>query len=98
MARRQENYKAYSKDMRDIIDQAKALVDATAGEVDERIKQAREELLERLESGRFDYAELREKVRENVQAADELVHAKPYYAIGATFVSGLQLGWLMSRR
>lgn len=98
MARRQENYKAYSKDMRDIIDQAKALVDATAGEVDERIKQAREDLLERLESGRFDYAELREKVHENVQAADEFVHSKPYYVIGATFVSGLLLGWLMSRR
>ena len=33
-----------------------------------------------------------------VQAADEFIHVKPYYAIGGTFIAGLFLGWFMSRK
>jgi ElaB/YqjD/DUF883 family membrane-anchored ribosome-binding protein len=35
---------------------------------------------------------------DKAQAADEFIHAKPYYAIGGTFIGGLLLGWFMSRK
>jgi ElaB/YqjD/DUF883 family membrane-anchored ribosome-binding protein len=35
---------------------------------------------------------------DKVQAADEFIHEKPYYAIGGTLIAGLFLGWIMFRK
>lgn len=71
---------------------------ANPEDLDERIKSARADLKERLESVKKDYGELEDQFMEKVHATDEFVHLKPYYAIGGTFVAGLFLGWLMSRK
>jgi ElaB/YqjD/DUF883 family membrane-anchored ribosome-binding protein len=90
--------KTMSNEMQHIIDHAQALVEATAGEVDDRIKSARAALKERLESAKSEFGDLEDGLLEKVQAADELIHAKPYYAIGGSFITGLLLGWLMLRK
>ncbi|EPR41439.1 protein of unknown function DUF883 ElaB [Desulfovibrio sp. X2] len=90
--------KSMSREFRSIITHAQALVDATTDEVDDRVKSARDELAKRLDDAKEEYGVLKEHLREDVRAADELIHAKPYYAIGGTFVAGLLLGWLMSRK
>jgi len=87
-----------SKEIHHIMDHAQALVDATSGELDDRIKSARAALKERLESVRSEYGELQDGLIDKVQAVDELIHEKPYYAIGGTFIAGLFLGWFMSRK
>lgn len=84
--------------MQYLIDHARALVDATSGEVDDRIKSAREALKVRLDSTKSGYGELETQVLDKVMAADEYIHVKPYYAIGGTFIGGLLLGWFMSRK
>ena len=71
---------------------------ANPGDLDERIKSARAELKERLESARKEYGELQEQVLDKVHAADEFIHIKPYYAMGGTFMAGLLLGWIVSKR
>ena len=71
---------------------------ANPEDLDERIKSARADLKERLESVRKDYGELEEQVMVKVHATDEFIHLKPYYAIGGTFIAGLFLGWLVSRK
>jgi ElaB/YqjD/DUF883 family membrane-anchored ribosome-binding protein len=87
-----------SQEMQSIMDRAHALVDATSGELDDRIKSARAALMERLESAKGDYGKLEAQLLDKVQAADEFIHVKPYYAIGGTFIGGLLLGWFMSRK
>jgi len=106
MAKTQDNTKTKSpdytktmgKEMHHIMDHAQALVDATSGELDERIKSARAALKERLESAKSEYGELQDGLLDKVQAADTFIHEKPYYAIGGTFIAGLFLGWFMSRK
>ena len=98
MASTQDNTKNMGEEMQHIIDHARALVDATSGELDDRIKSARAALKERLESAKGDYGQLEAQLLDKVQAADEFIHVKPYYAIGGTFIGGLLLGWFMSRK
>jgi len=98
MTNTQEQSKLMSQELRNIIDHARELVDATSGDLDERIKSARSALKERLDSVKGDYGSLEDQIVDKVQAADEFIHVKPYYAIGTTFVAGLLLGWFMSRK
>ena len=86
------------QELQNIISHAHALVDATSGELDDKIKSARIALQDRLESARGEYGQLETQLRDKIQAADEFIHVKPYYAIGGTFVAGLLLGWFMSRK
>jgi len=98
MATTQDNYKTMSKELQNIMDHTHALVNATSGEVDDRIKAARAALKERLDSAKSEYGGLEDQLLVKVQAADEFIHVKPYYAIGGTFIAGLFLGWFMSRK
>lgn len=98
MATTQDNYKTMTKEMQHLMDHAHALVNATSGEVDDRIKAARAALKERLDSAKIEYGGLEDQLLVKVQAADEFIHVKPYYAIGGTFIAGLFLGWFMSRK
>jgi ElaB/YqjD/DUF883 family membrane-anchored ribosome-binding protein len=105
MARKQDAVKArqifprtMNREMQLVIDRAQALVDATAGELDAKIKAARDSLQENLESARSGYVELENRLADTVQVADEFVREKPYQVIGGTFLAGLLLGWFMSRK
>ncbi len=98
MAHTYDNKKIMTKEMRHIMEHAEALVDATAGELDERIAAARTMLKDRLDSAKGEFDELEGKILDKVQSADEFVHLKPYYVIGGTFISGLLLGWMMTRK
>lgn len=98
MASTHDSAKAMSQEMQTIINHARALVDATSGEVDDRIKEARAALQERLAATRGEVGELEDRLLEAVESADKYIHVKPYYAIGGTFIAGLFLGWFMSRK
>jgi ElaB/YqjD/DUF883 family membrane-anchored ribosome-binding protein len=98
MASAQDNSKNMSEEMQHIIDHARALVDATSGELDDRIKAARDALKERLDSSKSGLGEIEAQLLEKVKAADEFIHIQPYYAIGGTFITGLLMGWFMSRK
>jgi len=92
----QDLSKTMSTEMRQFMDHTKALLDATSGELDDRIKSARSALKERLESVEKEYGEVEDLLMDKVQAADKFIHEKPYYAIGGTLIAGLFLGWLIS--
>ncbi len=98
MAAKNEYSKTLSKEMQHIMDHAQVLVDATSGELDDRIKAARVNLKERLESVKGEYGLLEGRFLGQVQAADEFIREKPYYAIGGAFAAGLFLRWYMSRK
>lgn len=98
MASTHENYKTMNKEMQNIIDHAHALVEATSGEIDDRIKEARAALKERLDSTKGECGALEDKLLLKVQAADKFIHIKPYHALGGSLIAGLFLGWFLSRK
>lgn len=98
MVDKNDRSRAMAKEMRQFMSQAQALVDATSGELDDRIKTTRDALKARLEAAQGEYGELADRLLDKVQTADAVIHDKPYYAIGGTFLAGLLLGWLMSRK
>ena len=94
-----ENHtEAMAAEMREIVRHAQALVEATAGEVDDRISKVREELQERLRGAKDKYCELEGCFKDKVKVADDLIRDKPYHAMGGTFLVGLLLGWLVTRK
>jgi len=95
---KQDHAKTMRKEMQQIMDHAAALVDATSGELDDRVKAARDALNERIESAKSEYGDLEDQFLDKVQAVDEYIHAKPYHASGATFIAGLFLGWFLTRK
>lgn len=87
-----------AKELREVIGHAQKLIEATAGEIDDRTRSARAVLEERLAVAKVKCGELEGHLRNRVQDADKIIREKPYYAIGGTFVVGLMLGWLMGRK
>jgi ElaB/YqjD/DUF883 family membrane-anchored ribosome-binding protein len=98
MAEQQDHSQILAQELQQIVHHAQSLVDATSGELDDRIKSARVALKERLEAVQGEYGRLEDRLWGNVQAADTAIHEKPYYAIGGTFLAGLFLGWLLCRK
>ena len=81
------------------MDRAHALVDATSGELDDRIKSARAALKERLESAKGDYGQLEAQLLEKVKTADEFIHVKAILCHWRYLCSpACYLGWFMSRK
>ena len=92
------NSEAMAAEMRELVSHAQALVEATAGDVDEKIGKVRAALQERLLTAKDKYGELEYCLKDKIEAADALVREQPYYAMGGTFLTGLLLGWFMSRK
>jgi len=98
MADKHDHSQTMTLEMQEIMSHAQALVDATSGEVDDRIKSARGALNERLKSVQTEYGKLERQFLGKARAADAVIHEQPYYAIGGTFLVGLLLGWFISRK
>lgn len=95
---KERHAEAMATEMREIVRHSQALVEATAGEIDDRIQNIRADLEERLRAVKGKYSELDSRFRDKVRNADELVRDKPYHAMGGTFLAGLILGWFMTRK
>lgn len=86
------------QELQDIMRHAEALLEATSGEMDARVREARERLDARLAEAKRKYQATGESFKETVEATDRFVHEKPYQAIGGFFLAGLLLGWFMRGR
>ena len=93
-----EYRQATSNDMGTLVEDARALIAATADVAGEKVSEARKRLAAALERGKEIYGRVHEKACESAQAADEAVHEHPYQAIGIAFGVGAIIGYLASRR
>ena len=87
-----------SEEMQRIIDRAQELIDATADEVDDKVRSARSALMRGLDSARNESGRLYGRAMDKAAEADEYIRDQPYYAIAGVFAAGLFMGWLMSRK
>lgn len=90
------------KDLQAVVEDAEALLHATASQTGDKIDHIRSKAKASLHQARSRLAsvedEALEQVREAAQSADDYVRANPWQAVGAAAGVGLLLGLLISRR
>ena len=85
------------KDLRLVAQDAEDLIRATAGEVNEKTKQARARLAETLEKAKASAHDLQVRASEKAKVADEVIRQHPYESMGIAFGLGLLLGVIVNR-
>ncbi|OGR37042.1 MAG: hypothetical protein A2051_02480 [Desulfovibrionales bacterium GWA2_65_9] len=96
------NTERMSAELQEIMVHAQALLEATGGEMDEQVTKARKALSEYLDTAKDRYGEYGHKFLDSCKSAagdtDRIIKDKPYQVIGGTFIVGLLLGWVLSRK
>jgi ElaB/YqjD/DUF883 family membrane-anchored ribosome-binding protein len=89
-------------DLRAVLEDAEALLTATAGQAGERIQQARERAKETVRAARERLSESQEQLtrraREVAKDTDTYVRANPWQAVGIAAGVAFIVGLLVSRR
>lgn len=85
------------KDLKNLTRDAEELVEATAGEVGERARDARKRLSSALDSAKASCENLQDKAIAGAKAADKVVRDHPYQTLGVAFGVGLLIGVLVNR-
>jgi ElaB/YqjD/DUF883 family membrane-anchored ribosome-binding protein len=91
-----------SQHLRNMADEAEALLKTTARVGEEKFDSTREQLRDDVRRLRARVGDLEASAAARLKSAarrtDEIVHDHPYGAIGVVAVAGLLLGFLMARR
>ncbi len=90
------------RDLQTVVDDAEALLQATAAQTGERVDGIRARAQASLKQAKTRLLEAEDEALEQVRAAaataDEYVHENPWQAVGVAAGVGLLLGLLLSRR
>jgi ElaB/YqjD/DUF883 family membrane-anchored ribosome-binding protein len=87
-----------SRDVSEIADDLRTLVNATADVAEDAVATARKRLSAALEAGKDVYDHLEGDLVDGAKLADKMVRAYPYHAVGIAFCVGALLGFLVSNR
>lgn len=86
----------------DLMEDAKALVSATANVAEQKVVEARNRLSDALErckgAGLEAWNNIQDKALDGARAADVTIRKNPYQSIGIAFGLGALLGFLLRRR
>ena len=85
-------------DFKIVLNDAEAMLKATAGELGDKARDARTRLATSLQSARGGLQRVEEKARAGARATDQLIREHPYESLGIAFAAGLLIGVLVSRR
>ncbi len=86
------------RDLKLLARDAEDMVQATAGDLSEKAKDARKRLSAALESAKATCENLQDNAVAGAKAADRVVRDHPYQSIGVAFGIGLLVGVLAIRR
>lgn len=90
------------KDLQTVVEDAEALLQATATQTGEKVEGVRARAKDSLHAVKVRLAEVEDEalaqVREAASSADEYIRGNPWQAIGVAAGIGLLLGLLISRR
>ncbi len=90
------------RDMQAVVDDAEALLSATASQAGEKVQEVRARAKESLAAARARLSTIEKsamhRARAAVDGSNEYVHENPWTAIGVAASAGLLVGFLLSRR
>jgi ElaB/YqjD/DUF883 family membrane-anchored ribosome-binding protein len=93
-----ENNESMPQAVTTLVEEAEALLTATADMTEHAVVEARKRLSMALEKGRESWEAVQEKAIAGARATDEAIREYPYRALGAAFSIGALLGLLIRRR
>lgn len=85
-------------DFKIVYQDAEALARVTAGDVGDKVREARARLASSLEKARHSFDHLQEEALVKAREADKIIRAHPYESAGIAFGAGIVLGVLLGRR
>ena len=85
-------------DFKVVYQDAEALARVTAGDLGEKVREARARLAASLETARHSFENLQHLAAEKAKQADQVIRAHPYESVGVAFGVGVLLGVLMGRK
>jgi ElaB/YqjD/DUF883 family membrane-anchored ribosome-binding protein len=91
-------YSGTKNDVGTLVEDARALMAATADVAGEKVREARQRLADALEHSKEIACRVRDKAVAGARAADEAVHEHPYQAIAVGVGVGALIGFLVARR
>jgi ElaB/YqjD/DUF883 family membrane-anchored ribosome-binding protein len=81
-----------------LVEDAKALLAATANVAEEKVVEARKRLAAAIERGKRAWNTVQERAVAGAKATDQVIRDHPYQAIGVALGVGALIGFLLSRR
>lgn len=94
----QVNREKLVQDLKTVVRDAEDLIKATAGELSEKTKEARQRLTSAVETAQHTLTDFEARARAGARATDKLIRENPYPSLGIAFFGGLLLGALINRR
>lgn len=98
LTEREVNMEKLAADFKVVLNDAEAMLKATAGDLGDKAREARARLASSLQSARAGMHRLEEKAVEGAKATDKLIREHPYQSLGIAFAAGLLIGVLVSRK
>jgi ElaB/YqjD/DUF883 family membrane-anchored ribosome-binding protein len=92
------NFDKLVTDFKVVVHDAEALLKATAGELGEKVREARTRLSASLDNCKGSLHKAEEKAIAGAKAADKVIREHPYQSLGLAFGVGLLIGVLVGRR
>jgi ElaB/YqjD/DUF883 family membrane-anchored ribosome-binding protein len=80
------------------MEDAQALLSATAHVAEEKVAEARKRLTAAIEKGKETWENVQEKAVAGAKATDQVIREHPYRALGVALGVGALVGYLLSRR
>ena len=81
-----------------LMEDAQALLSATAHVAEEKVAEARKRLTAAIEKGKETWENVQEKAVAGARATDQVIRDHPYRALGVALGVGALIGYLLSRR
>jgi ElaB/YqjD/DUF883 family membrane-anchored ribosome-binding protein len=81
-----------------LMEDAQALLAATAHVAEEKVVEARKRLTSAIEKGKETWNTVQEKAVAGAKATDQVIRANPYKALGVALGVGMVIGYLFRRR
>lgn len=85
-------------DFKTLMRDAEDLMKATAGDLGDKAKEAREKLKVALSKARNSCQNIESKAAEGAKATDKIIREHPYQSLGLAFGVGVLIGVFMNRR
>jgi ElaB/YqjD/DUF883 family membrane-anchored ribosome-binding protein len=81
-----------------LVEDAQALLTATAHVAEEKVVEARKRLMAAIEKGKETWNDVQEKAIAGAKATDQVIRDNPYKALGIALGVGAIIGYLLRRR